>query len=82
MVEEIFTSGSSDTEENLANLLDSKDGNEDSKQIIKTLAVINFLKVTVLVIIGFIISKLLLITDLFLHLPTFARVLNHNLYDV
>lgn len=57
MVEEIFTSGSSDTEENLANLLDSKDGNEDSKQIIKTLAVINFLKVTVLVIIGFIIMQ-------------------------
>ena len=61
MVEEIF-SNSSDELSNLAQdqLQDSAStqaGSEDSQQIIKTLAIINYLKVTVLVIIGFIIGK-------------------------
>jgi len=33
---------------------ESSNSNEDSQQIIKTLAVINFLKITVMVVIGFI----------------------------
>ena len=60
MVEEIFTTGVND--EDLSNLAlqqmqENGAGNEDSQQIIKTLQVINALKVTVLVVIGFIIRK-------------------------
>ena len=60
MVEEIFTTGGND--EDLSNLAlqqmqENGAANEDSQQIIKTLQVINALKVTVLVVIGFIIRK-------------------------
>ena len=60
MVEEIFTTGVND--EDLSNLAlqqmqENGAANEDSQQIIKTLQVINALKVTVLVVIGFIIRK-------------------------
>ena len=60
MVEEIFTHGGGD--EDLSNLAlgqmqENSNSNEDSQQIIKTLQVINALKVTVLVVIGFIIRK-------------------------
>jgi hypothetical protein len=53
MVEEIFMDELSiDAQKQL-----NESQSEDSQQIIKTLAVINYLKVTVLVIIGFILRK-------------------------
>lgn len=59
MVEEIFSTGIEDELSNLAanHFKGEASGSEDSQQIIKTLAVINYLKVTVLIIIGFIICK-------------------------
>ena len=60
MGEEIFTTGGNDEElSNLAlqQMQENGAANEDSQQIIKTLQVINALKVTVLVVIGFIIRK-------------------------
>ena len=58
MVDGIFSSQIGEDE--LSTLAQSqvKEGSEDSQQIIKTLAVINYLKITVLVIIGFILGKL------------------------
>ena len=66
MVEEFFSSQSSDDELSVLAQAQMREGglnvgssNEDSPQIIRTLAIISYLKVTVLVIVGFIICKLL-----------------------
>jgi len=58
MVEELFSTGSEEELSNLAQSQLKENASDDSQQIIKTLAVINYLKVTVLVIIGFILRKL------------------------
>ena len=57
MVEEIFSTGSEDELNAMAQLHTREGGNEDSQQIIRTLAIINYLKVAVLLIIGFILRK-------------------------
>ena len=57
MVEEIFSAGSEEELSSLAQSHLKESASEDSQQIIKTLAVINYLKVIVLVIIGFIMRK-------------------------
>lgn len=63
MVEEFFNQAGEDELSPLAQSQLKEAGvtlgssNEDSPQIIRTLAIINYLKVTVLVIIGFIICK-------------------------
>ena len=66
MVEEFFSSQSSDDELSVLAQAQMRESglnvgssNEDSPQIIRTLAIISYLKVTVLVIVGFIICKLL-----------------------